>query len=133
MRCGHLIIQLPSGRDLVYQNARIQKNRFGLDAIKYQGMDQTTKQWGWQETYGGKLTENIIQSIARDLLADALLRLDAAGYKIAMHVHDECVLEMPYGQGSTEEVDQIMGQPIPWAAGLPLKAESYETEFYKKD
>lgn len=130
---GHLIIRLPSGRDLVYQNARIQKNRFGLDAIKYQGMDQTTKQWGWQETYGGKLVENITQAVARDLLADALLRLDAAGYKIAMHVHDECVLEMPYGQGSTEEVDQIMGEPIPWAAGLPLKAESYETEFYKKD
>lgn len=130
---GHLIIRLPSGRDLVYQNARIQKNRFGLDAIKYQGMDQTTKQWGWQETYGGKLVENCTQAVARDLLADALLRLDAAGYKICMHVHDECVLEMPYGQGSTAEVDRIMGEPIPWAAGLPLKAESYETEFYKKD
>jgi len=130
---GHLIIRLPSGRDLVYQNARIQKNRFGLDAIKYQGMDQTTKQWGWQETYGGKLVENITQAVARDLLADALLRLDAAGYKVVMHVHDEAVLEMPYGQGSTAEVDHLMGQPILWAPGLPLKAKPYETEFYKKD
>lgn len=133
VKSGHLLIELPSGRCLVYQNARVFGNRFGLDSVKYNGMDQTTKQWGWQETYGGRGVENICQAVARDLLADALLRLDAAGYKICIHVHDECVLEMPYGQGSTAEVDQIMGQPIPWAAGLPLKAESYETEFYKKD
>jgi len=82
---------------------------------------------------GPMIVHNCTQAVARDLLTDALLRLDAAGYKVVMHVHDEAVLEMPYGQGSTAEVDHLMGQPIPWAPGLPLKAESYETEFYKKD
>ena len=101
--------------------------------LMYEGMNQTTKQWGVQETYGGKLVENIVQAVARDCLAVAMLRLKAAGYKIVMHVHDEVVLEMPYGTGSTEEVSKIMGEPIPWAKGLPLKAESYETTYYKKD
>ncbi|MET7253626.1 DNA polymerase [Dyadobacter fermentans] len=101
--------------------------------LVYDGMDQTTKQWKAQETYGGKLVENMVQAIARDCLAVAMLRLDEAGYKIALHVHDEVVLEMPYGKGSIEEVNRIMGLPIKWAPGLPLKAESFETEFYKKD
>lgn len=127
----HLIVELPSGRRLVYQNARLFDNRFGLPAIKYQGMDQTKKTWGWQETYGGKLVENITQAIARDLLADAMLRLDDAGHEIAIHVHDEVVIETK--ETTAEEVARIMGQPIPWAAGLPLKADAYETIYYKKD
>ena len=77
--------------------------------------------------------ENIVQATARDCLADAMLRLDAAGYSIVMHVHDEAVLEMPECFGTTEEVNRIMATPIPWASGLPLKAESYESSFYKKD
>lgn len=131
MENGNLIIRLPSMRCLVYQNARLFDNRFGLPAIKYQGMDQTKKTWGWQETYGGKLVENITQAIARDLLADAMLRLDAAGYNIVMHVHDEAVIESK--DATAEQVAHIMGQPIPWATGLPLKADAYETIYYKKD
>jgi len=128
-----LYIQLPSGRLLCYVGARITQNRFGSPSIQYKGMDQTTKQWKDLETYGGKLTENIVQAIARDCLADAMLRLDDSGYKIVMHIHDEVVLEVPKGVGSTQEVDEIMSQPISWAEGLPLNADSFETEFYKKD
>jgi DNA polymerase len=106
---------------------------FEKQSITYEGMNQTTKQWGIQNTYGGKLVENIVQAIARDCLAVAMLRLHAADYKIVMHVHDEVINEMPYGNGSTEEVNEIMGKPIPWAKGLPLTAESYETLYYKKD
>jgi len=125
-----LWITLPSGRKLAYYRPHIATNRFGSPALKYWGMD---KIWTVQDTYGGKLVENIVQAIARDCLADAMLRLDAAGYKIVMHVHDEVVMEMPTGKGSLEEVNSIMGQAIPWAKGLPLTADSYETSFYKKD
>jgi len=79
------------------------------------------------------LVENIVQGTARDWLAEAMLRVDAAGYKIVMHVHDEIITEVPKGQGSLEEVCGIMGQEIPWALGLPLKADGFETEFYKKE
>jgi DNA polymerase len=96
-------------------------------------MDQTTKQWTRQRTYGGKLVENLVQAIARDILADSLLRVDEAGYNVVMHVHDEIVAEMENGKGSASEMSAIMGQDIPWALGLPLKAESYESVYYKKD
>lgn len=128
-----LFVELPSKRRLAYVRPKIKLNRFGNDSVIYEGMDQTTKQWCIQETYGGKLVENIVQAIARDCLADAMLRIDAAGYKIVMHVHDEIVIEAPYGFGSTEEINKIMGAPISWAKGLPLSAESYETEYYRKD
>lgn len=130
---GILFIELPSKRRLSYLRPQLRPNKFGGMSIFYQGMDQTTKQWSLQQTYGGKLVENIVQAIARDVLADALLRLSTAKYKIVMHVHDEIVSEMPIGKGSTNEVDMIMGQSIPWAKGLPLKADSYETFYYKKD
>jgi DNA polymerase bacteriophage-type len=130
---GILFIELPSKRRLSYLRPQLRPNKFGGMSLYYEGMDQTTKQWGLQQTYGGKLVENIVQAIARDVLADAILRLHRVGYKIVMHVHDEIVSEMPDGKGSTQEVDRIMGTPIPWAKGLPLKAESYETLYYKKD
>ncbi len=130
---GLLCIQLPSGRKLMYQNPKLTPGKFDKQMISYEGMDQTTKQWCRQDTYGGKLVENIVQAIARDCLAEAMIRLYEVGYKIAMHVHDEVVLEVPDGFGSLEEVNEIMGRPIPWAKGLPLKAESYETPYYKKD
>lgn len=133
MEKGVLFIQLPSGRRLSYLRPKLVPNKFGGQSLTYEGMDQTTKKWGVQETYGGKLVENIVQATARDVLADAMLRLDRALYVIVMHVHDEVVLWAQNGKGSTEEVNAIMGQPIPWAKGLPLKAESYETPFYKKD
>jgi DNA polymerase len=130
---GVLFIKLPGGRCLTYLKPQIRPNKFNGESIVYEGLNHTTKQWGKQETYGGKLVENLCQAIARDCLADAMIRLHNKGYKIVMHVHDEVVLEMPEGKGSTEEVDAIMSEPIPWAKGLPLKAESYETFYYKKD
>jgi DNA polymerase len=130
---GILFIELPSKRRLSYLKPQLRANKFGGMSLYYEGMDQTTKQWSLQQTYGGKLVENIVQAVARDVLADAILRLHRTGYKIVMHVHDEVVMEMPEGKGSTKEVDRIMGTPIPWAKGLPLKAESYETLYYKKD
>lgn len=133
MKKGALLIELPSGRRLCYLRAKIGQGSFGSDCILFEGMNQTTKQWGRQDTYGGKLVENITQAVARDCLADALLRIDKAGFQIAMHIHDEAVLEDQREGGVCEEVDKIMGTPIPWAKGLPLKAESYITKFYKKD
>jgi DNA polymerase len=128
-----LFIKLPSGRLLSYLRAKLVPNKFGGESIQYEGMNQTTKTWGLQDTYGGKLVENIVQAVARDCLGVALLRMYAAGYKIVMHVHDEIVCEVPDGFGSLEQVNAIMAEPISWAPGLPLKADSYETNYYKKD
>ncbi|WP_126244359.1 DNA polymerase [Chitinophaga rhizosphaerae] len=128
-----LFIQLPSGRRLAYVHPQLRPGKYGGTVLAYEGMDQTTKKWGMQETYGGKLVENIVQAVARDCLAVAMLRLSDAGYRIVMHVHDEVVLEVPDTASSTEKVNEIMGMPIDWAPGLPLKAESFETSFYKKD
>lgn len=127
-----LYIQLPSGRKLCYQSPRLQEGQYGM-AITYMGMDQTTKQWKRQDTYGGKLVENIVQAIARDCLAYSMLQLTAAGFKIVMHVHDEVVIEEPDSHVRIGQVNKIMSAVIPWAPGLPLKAESYETKYYKKD
>lgn len=128
----YLYCELPSGRKLAYKKPRLEELTYG-PGITYLGMDQTTKQWTTQNTYGGKLVENIVQATARDLLAEAMLRLDAAGYEIVLHVHDEVVCEGPYGKGSAEEMATIMSEPVKWASGLPLGADAYETEFYKKD
>jgi DNA polymerase len=128
-----LFITLPSGRKLSYLRPKIRMNQFDKPAVWYEGMNQTTKQWGLQQTYGGKLVENLCQAIARDCLVEAMIRLHDKGYKLVMHVHDEIVTEMLSGQGSLEEMNIIMSTPMPWAKGLPLTAESYETQYYKKD
>lgn len=131
---GALFIRLPSGRRLAYVRPRIETDeRFGKPTLTYEGAEQGTKQWGRLKTYGGKLVENIVQATARDCLAEALLRLDSLGYRIVMHVHDEVVLDVPYGFGSVEEVAAIMGEPIAWAPGLPLRADAFETDYYRKD
>jgi len=130
---GILFIKLPSGRRLSYLSPAMKPGKFGKEVLTYQGMDQTTKQWKVQDTYGGKLVENLTQAIARDCLAVAMLRVADADYKIVMSVHDEIVIETKDGVGSLEEVNKIMSTPIPWAKGLPLTADSYETKFYKKD
>ncbi|WP_195509888.1 DNA polymerase [Clostridium tyrobutyricum] len=133
-RGGVLFIKLPSGRSLAYVRPRIETDvRFNKPKLTYEGIEQGTKQWGRLNTYGGKLTENIVQAIARDCLAEAMLRLDRAGYKIVFHVHDEVILDVPNGFGSLNEVNKIMGEPIEWAPGLPLKADGFETSYYKKD
>ena len=131
-RAGMLFITLPSGRRLSYVKPRLETNRFGRSAITYEGVGES-KKWMRIETYGAKLTENIVQATARDLLAQAMLRLRATGYKIVMHVHDEAVCEVPEGESSVEEVCRIMSEVPSWAAGLPLNADGYECAFYKKD
>lgn len=131
---GILFIKLPSGRSLAYVRPRIGiDERFGKEQLTYEGIEQGSKQWGRIPTYGGKLTENIIQAIARDCLAVSMIRLDEAGYHINFHVHDEVVLDVPIGTGSMEDVEKLMGQPVEWAPGLPLGADSFETFYYKKD
>lgn len=130
-----LTILLPSGRKLVYQNAMLSTNKWGSASIKYAGVNQDTKQWGWTDTYGGKLSENIIQAIARDLLADGMRRLDAAGFDIVMHVHDEVVADIE--NKSTDyvlsEMCRILGEEATWSKGLHTPAMGFITEYYKKD
>lgn len=130
---GMLSVQLPSGRWLRYFKARIGENRFGNMSIQYEGMNQTTKKWETQDTYGGKLAENITQATARDCLRDSMMTLDAAGFDIRMHVHDEVVITEPIGGRSVESVCELMGKSLDWAPGLPLRADGYETPFYLKD
>lgn len=133
MSRGILFIKLPSGRCLSYLSPKLKTGKFGGEALTYEGMDQTTKQWKRQDTYGGKLVENLVQAIARDCLAESMLRLTSAGYDIAIHVHDENVLEAPNDFGSLDDVNKIMSESIAWAPGLPLTADSYETNYYRKD
>ena len=132
---GNLFIKLPSGRKLCYWGTRLKLDpRDGREHIIYMGANQKTKQWGETETYGGKLVENIVQATARDCLAVAMTRVSELGYKIVMHVHDEMIVDVP--EEDTEApavINEIMGQPIDWAPGLPLKGDTYETPFYKKD
>lgn len=131
-KAGVLFMQLPSGRSLAYVRPRIESDeRFGRDKLSFEGVE--LGKWRRIDTYGGKLAENLTQAIARDCLAESLLRLDAAGYKIAFHVHDEAVLDVPCGSGSLEEVVEIMSQDIDWASGLPMRAEGFETYYYMKD
>ncbi len=127
-----LTITLPSGRKLFYAKPYLYPNKWGNDSIRYLGMDQTSKKWKELETYGGKLVENIVQAIARDCLAVAMQRLEAAGFRIVFHVHDECIIDAQKG-ASLEEACAVMGQPIPWAEGLLLRADGFVSEFYKKD
>ena len=122
---------LPSGRILTYWGARLEDYR-GRPSVVFMGQNQTTRKWEKTETWGGKLVENIVQAFARDCLAVAMVRLEAAGYNIVFHVHDEVVIEAPDGSRWQDAAD-IMGQPIDWAPGLLLRGDGYETRFYMKD
>lgn len=128
---GILFIQLPSGRRLAYLEPHLDSD----EQLLYKGVNQINHTWGNITTWGGKLTENLVQAIARDCLADAMLRLDTKGYKICMHVHDEVVIEVPDNndQDYIQTIDKIMAEEIPWAKGLPLKAASFEAYYYMKD
>ena len=127
-----LFVVLPSGRKLCYMRPDFTTNRFGNRSLCYMGVGEN-KKWTSIETYGPKLVENIVQAIARDLLALAMLRLRNAGYEIVMHIHDEAVLEVPIGESSVDEICAIMGEAPAWASGLPLRADGYECNFYRKD
>ena len=130
-----MTVQLPSGRKLYYVSPRIGTNRFGGESIIYKGINDKN-QFADLETYGGKLVENCVQAIARDCLAVAIDRLEAAGYPIVFHIHDEVVIDIaPYtfGEDMLEDVVRIMSTPIPWAQGLPLAADGWVGTFFKKD
>jgi len=127
---GILFIQLPSKRRLAYPKAKIGMNRFGGESIVYEGIVVGNK-WDKIESYGGKFVENIVQAIARDILAEAMMRLEKKGFNIVMHIHDEVVIESD--SSSIEEINQIMSLVPSWAPGLILDADGFESEFYKKD
>lgn len=128
-RKGFLLIKLPSGRNLAYARAKVESGDYG-DKISYEGQGDKAY-FTKQETYGGKLVENIVQATARDILAEALLRIEEAGHDVVFHVHDEAIIE---GSGMTiEEVNNLMAQAPEWAEGLPLNSEGYVTKYYMKD
>lgn len=129
-------ILLPSGRKLYYINPSLGVNQWGNPSIAYAGMDQKTKKWKQIETYGGKLVENCVQAIARDCLAGAIDRLEAAGLPVVFHVHDEVVIDtVPFDTDANmlKRVENIMSEPIPWAPGLPLNAAGWVGKFFTKD
>ncbi len=128
---GMLFIVLPSGRRLVYVKPRMGINRYGSETVTYEGVG-TQKKWLRLESYGPKFVENIVQATARDILVEAMQRLDANGYKIVMHVHDEAVIEAP-ADTSLEDICGLMGETPVWAKGLLLRADGYVCDFYKKD
>ena len=128
---GMLFIGLPSGRRLAYAKPSVYRNDYDRDEIAYMGVD-ATKKWGKINSYGPKFVENIIQAMSRDILAEAMARLEAAGYDIVMHVHDEAVIEAPR-DAVLEDACQIMSKAPDWTPGLILNAAGYECEFYQKD
>ena len=130
-KSGILFITLPSGRKLSYVKPRMAVNKFGRDGLTYEGISEN-KKWSRIETYGPKLVENIVQGTARDLLAEAMLRVEKKGYPIVMHCHDEIIAEVPEGTGSVDEMCEIMAVQPEWAVGLPLRADGYECSFYQK-
>lgn len=123
-----LKLRLPNGRELSYVKPRIVE-----DSITYEGTIQSSGGWGRIESYGPKLVENIVQATARDCLAVAIDRLERTGFPVVFHVHDEVICEVPIGVSSAEEISAIMSEPIEWAQGLPLKADAYECDYYRKD
>lgn len=132
---SYLTIRLPSGRKLYYVDPGVGENRWGNPSITYMGLNDKNK-WARVETYGGKLVENVVQAIARDCLAQAIEHLEAEGFPVVFHVHDEVVIDTaPFADDKTmlNRVIQIMSTPIPWAPGLPLGADGWVGEFFKKD
>ena len=116
-----MFAMLPSGRKLAYVKPRMGVNKYGRDGLTYEGVGEN-KKWERMDTYGPKLVENIVQGTSRE-----------AGFSIVFHVHDEAVLEVPEGESSVEEVCRIMAEQPSWVHGLPLRADGYECQFYKKD
>ncbi|MDO5027555.1 MAG: DNA polymerase [Tissierellia bacterium] len=128
------VITLPSKRKLYYPKPFLKENKFGKQALHYYSVNQTTKKWSVDSTYGGKLTENIVQAIARDCLAVNIERVSKAYPEadILMHIHDEIVMDSP-SNITVDEVCNLMGEPIAWAPGLILRAAGFESKYYMKD
>ena len=136
-RWGILLITLPSGRTICYPRAEIgiERNdgwRGDHEIIEYEGMNQVTKKWERIRTYGGKLTENVVQAIARDILGHIILRAHDSGLNIVFHIHDEIVVEAEPGQ-TLQDAESIFSKPINWCRDLPLKGAGYTTPYYLKD
>ena len=134
---GMLTITLPSGRTLCYPRVSIgiERNdgwRGDHEIIEYEGTNQTTKKWGKIRTYGGKLTENVVQAIARDILGVVILRAREAGLPVVFHIHDEIIVEAAPGQ-TLQQVEDLFSKPITWCSDLPLKGAGYTTPYYLKD
>ncbi len=136
-RWGMLLITLPSGRTICYPRAAIGKEygdgwRGDHDIIEYEGLNQMTKKWEKIRTYGGKLTENVVQAIARDILGVVILRAYHAGLNIVFHIHDEIVVEAEAGQ-TLADIEALFSKPVEWCRELPLKGAGYSTPYYLKD
>ena len=130
---GVLWMSLPSGRRIAYWGAEYSENKKGSKSLTYMGMEQKSRKWMRLETWGGKLVENLTQATARDCLKESMLALTSAGFDIRAHVHDEVIITESIGGRTVQDVCDIMGSPISWAPGLPLRADGYETPYYKKD
>lgn len=127
-----LTVRLPSGRKLFYPKPFLRENQFGKMALHYYAIGQQTKKWGIESTYGGKMTENIVQAVARDCLAVTLERIAARGLQVVFHVHDEVIIDAPM-ETTVDEICDLMAEPIPWAPGLILKGAGFESDYYMKD
>ncbi|MEY8536623.1 DNA polymerase [Blautia pseudococcoides] len=127
-----LTVRLPSGRKLYYPKPFLQENKFGKMAIHYYTVGQQTRKWEITSTYGGKMTENIVQAVARDCLAETLKRIDSMGLQVVFHVHDEVIIDAPM-ETTVDEICGLMAEPIPWAPGLILKGAGFENDYYMKD
>jgi len=127
-----LFCRLPSGRAIAYHRPSLYESKFNRMQIQFYGVDSSTKKYGRQKTYGGKLVENITQAASADAMIDKMFLVEAEGYPIILTVHDEIVAEVPEGQGSIAEFNKIMETPLTWAPGLPVAADGYEAVRYKK-
>jgi DNA polymerase len=133
---GVLFITLPSGRYIAYWDAHLVENAVGKTEIRYMGKNQKTGKWCELTTYGGKLAENITQAVARDCLAAAMLELAKEGYLVTFHVHDEVIIEVPADNADAHKanIERIMAlKGLEWVKGLPLNADAFITNYYKKD
>jgi DNA polymerase len=130
---GTLWMVLPSGRRLAYLKPRLQPNRFGRMSLTFEGQGGTGGKWCRQETYSGKLVENATQAIARDILTEAMWRLENAGLEIVGHVHDEVIIEAPIGKYTVEEICNRMAENPEWCPDIPLAAAGYKGSYYFKD
>lgn len=136
-RWGMLTITLPSGRTICYPRAVIETEyndgwRGDHEIIEYEGLNQTTKKWGSIRTYGGKLTENIVQAVARDILGIVILRAREKDLPVVFHIHDEIIVEATPDQ-TLDQVEALFSEPIDWCRDLPLKGAGYSTPYYLKD
>ena len=127
-----LTVRLPSGRKLFYPKPFLRENQFGKLALHYYTVGQQTRTWEVASTYGGKLTENIVQAIARDCLAVTLERIAGRGLQVVFHVHDEVIIDAPM-ETTVDEICDLMAEPISWAPGLILKGAGFESRYYMKD